>query len=175
MGSFQGTEDWPLQSGTFSGTFDFDAVAVTYSNVSISTSAGVSIQGNSLSGKTYIGPVSWGIPSVDRDFMRFFLTDPGNPTQGAPVLWLVWSTSLDGFNTVGIDAVEGVCSAHPNPLPACDGMTIFRIDGTGTATPRVPGVPESSTGLLLLTGIVGLGARRRRRTALESESSSRCG
>ena len=163
--TFDGHESWPFQTGTLSGTFDFEPTTGGYSNVDLFTTPGVTNYGAPVYGRGFTEALGTGDPGFDSVFIKILPADlalgigptgPIPPFEFIVALKIWWSSPLDGISTVSADVWEVVCSLGDD----CRSGGGIRTSWSGTATPRTPSVPEPTTLLLVAGGLLVLIFRR---------------
>lgn len=155
--------------GVASGSFTYDAVGNTYSNVNITTT-GTGIWGTDNCGDTvlcgpYVRATNLYAPSTALSLqVTPTLTDPANAAgyYGVSLQFMTALTNAGGtilLNTAGGSDGEGVCK-NADCLPSgAAGVTAFR----GFSGGSVSAVPIPATSWLIGSVLLGLVAIRRRK------------
>lgn len=153
--------DWTINSmafndgGTASGSFTYDADTNMYSNISITTTAGSILGGNTY---TLVDT-----PNSNAEDPRYFIALDSFSSDLAGVHFLTTQfdsnlTNLGG--TVGIIGfLEGTCGNAICSLYSSDAPTRIPVSGSVSSTTSVP---EPATLALLGFGLIGLGFARRK-------------
>jgi hypothetical protein len=153
-GSVTTAETWYLQNAVLTngtavtGSFDFDPVAGTYSDIQI-----------------HAGTTTFGIPdpvSPGNSIVLIAVDGPHSDFTGAPLVAMNWSSNLTsaggtvGLNTAGFSFL-GTCGSV-----SCGNVATAIGFASGSITTTSP-VPDVSSWALLLVGLgfVGSSARRR--------------
>jgi hypothetical protein len=143
---------WTLQGvvfddgGTASGSFSFDTVTNTFSDINVTTTAG-----SARPGATYhFAHADFSFP-----FLSVFLTVDGASDQtGLPLLELVFDPGLDHFavqQLVSPGSGEGTCANAPCTIADLTAPVRFLVAGTAVTTTALPTLSTWGTLLFVLS------------------------